>query len=134
MTQPINNRNGIFFSPIDVSAETFLKIVSFLSPKNIAQLLTVSREWHEYAGSNLLWKQLCPSLSVENPRDHFYLSCYPDLTGTHFANAARNAQITTLKLLMSLHEKTCLKVFGEKIIASTPYENYGQQIQIWDRA
>src|SRR5579862_9002727 len=113
-----------FFSPVDLPEKLLVKIVFFLSPKNIARLLTVSASWYQQLSSNELWSKLCPTVTVENPGEYFYLSRYPYLMGIYFAYGARIGYLRMLKVLQSANNTVeCLKVFNETMMVSSSPEN-----------
>lgn len=96
------------------------EIVSFLSPENIARLLTINKEWCRLLSGNELWIKLCPRISVANPKEGFYLTRYPDLMGI---TLGRQIRAGNLKVLKSLYSHTgsidCLKLSGESIISGS---------------
>ncbi len=134
--------------PFWLPDELLVKIAFFLSPKNIAQLLTVSTSWHQQLGDNELWIKLRPKISVEEiaktrwtiqeiASDRFYLTHYPDLMRIHFAHGAAQGSLKVLKSLLGDVGAPigCLIVVGETIIASCIIPNcYPQKIYSWDRS
>ena len=134
--------------PFWVPDELLVKIAFFLSPKNIAQLLTVSTSWHQQLGNNELWIKLRPKISVEEiakvrwtiqeiASDRFYLTHYPGLMRIHFAQGVAQGSLKILKsLLGDLGAPIgCLIVAGETIIASSIVPHYSpQKIYSWDRS
>jgi WD40 repeat protein len=126
---------GITSAAVHISSlprELLIKTVSFLSPKNIACLLTVSKDWYQHLSSNDLWRELCPRISMPTQlKDRFYLTCYLELTGIRLACSARKGELKVLSTLWGSGDGIdCLKVTDKAILTGS----YCRSICIWDRS
>jgi F-box associated protein/WD40 domain-containing protein len=91
--------NPITFLP----KEVVYKIAFFLTPKNIARLLTVSVEWHNLLSNNELWRWLCPKISIPAEGVFSYLTLYPEMMGIHLVRSARKGGLKCLHVISGLH-------------------------------
>lgn len=114
--------------------EMVIQIASFLTPKNIASLLTVNNDWYRSLSSNQLWSKFCLRVSLpEQLKDRFYLTCYPELSGISLIWSARRGEIRHLSTLWNMDGTVdCLRVTDKNVIAAT----FGSEkvIVLWDRS